>query len=188
MTTTYTYHHDAGHGWLAVSRTEITDLQLANTVTTFSYQDATHFYLEEDVDLNLFLIARQALNQPVPTFHYQYSQHSFIRNLAPVEHDLAAPLTGYIVIAPAPKQTPFTSVPPTDPLQLALQRTLPGYRVAYNHAGLSAQIWSWPLNRATWQRALTPLPANLTHYLATRADNPTAIYTERFVLPPAESL
>ena len=48
------FHYDAGHGWLAVPKS----ISLAaNYKSEYSYQDATHYYLEEDCDASNFIEA-----------------------------------------------------------------------------------------------------------------------------------
>ena len=50
-----TVYTDPGHGWGAVKRTVLTDLGIANRVTTYSYQRGQSVYLEEDCDLSLLI-------------------------------------------------------------------------------------------------------------------------------------
>jgi hypothetical protein len=51
------FHEDAGHGWLQVPKSIIQDMGIADKITPFSYQDQNNFYLEEDCDMSLFLMA-----------------------------------------------------------------------------------------------------------------------------------
>jgi hypothetical protein len=53
----YTFHHDAGHGWLEVNRTDLVVLNIADKITQFSYQKGDKVYLEEDCDLSMFFSA-----------------------------------------------------------------------------------------------------------------------------------
>lgn len=57
---TYVYHHDAGHGWLAVKRAELIDLGIIEQITGHSYQRGATVYLEEDDDAPLFAQAKEA--------------------------------------------------------------------------------------------------------------------------------
>lgn len=48
------FFHDAGHGWLQVPK----NLEAAKAfASSYSYQDAKHFYLEEDLDAPKFIQA-----------------------------------------------------------------------------------------------------------------------------------
>ena len=52
-----TYHTDPGHGWLAVPRALLADLNLLDKVTTYSYQRGGTVYLEEDCDASVLCAA-----------------------------------------------------------------------------------------------------------------------------------
>ena len=54
------FHSDSGHGWLAVKRTEVYNLGIADKITTFSYQKGKTVYLEEDTDLTTFKTALES--------------------------------------------------------------------------------------------------------------------------------
>jgi len=54
---TYVFHSDPGHGWLAVKRSELLELELADKISTCSYQNGKTVYLEEDCDASLFINA-----------------------------------------------------------------------------------------------------------------------------------
>jgi len=54
----YTFYEDPGHGWLKVPMTELVDLGVAGTISSYSYRDDTDAYLEEDCDLTTFLDAK----------------------------------------------------------------------------------------------------------------------------------
>jgi|LauGreDrversion4_2_1035121.scaffolds.fasta_scaffold168988_2 hypothetical protein len=49
------FHSDAGHGWLAVKTRELADLGIADKITAFSYTKGKSSYLEEDVDMALYI-------------------------------------------------------------------------------------------------------------------------------------
>lgn len=51
------YHHDSGHGWIAVKSKLINDLNLADKITSFSYMKGKTVYLEEDCDASIFIEA-----------------------------------------------------------------------------------------------------------------------------------
>jgi hypothetical protein len=55
----YKFYSDAGHGWLAVKRDELVELNLLNSISTYSYQRGKTVYLEEDCDMSKFIDARR---------------------------------------------------------------------------------------------------------------------------------
>ena len=50
-----TYYQDPGHGWVKVPRKLLTELGVADKVSSFSYQRGDFVYLEEDCDADLVL-------------------------------------------------------------------------------------------------------------------------------------
>ncbi len=56
----YVFHTDAGHGWLAVKRKELIDLNILDKVSHCSYEKGQTVYLEEDCDAPLFVKALEA--------------------------------------------------------------------------------------------------------------------------------
>ena len=48
---------DSGHGWGAVKRTVLSNLGIANKITSFSFQKGNTVYLEEDCDLPSLITA-----------------------------------------------------------------------------------------------------------------------------------
>ena len=53
----FTFHHDAGHGWLEVNRADLAELNIATEISPFSYQSGNKVYLEEDCDMPTFVRA-----------------------------------------------------------------------------------------------------------------------------------
>ena len=51
------FHSDSGHGWLAVKRSEVAKLGIADKISGFSYQKGKTVYLEEDKDMATFKTA-----------------------------------------------------------------------------------------------------------------------------------
>lgn len=49
------FHSDAGHGWLAVKTRELVELGIADKITAYSYTKGKSSYLEEDVDMALYI-------------------------------------------------------------------------------------------------------------------------------------
>ena len=58
-TKTYVFYMDPGHGWLAVKRTELDRLGIADKITSCSYQRGGTVYLEEDRDMETFIAAKR---------------------------------------------------------------------------------------------------------------------------------
>ena len=84
MNKLFTKHNDAAHGWLEVSYQDITDLNIQNDISEYSYINKTieSIFLEEDCDMSLFCKAYKAkYNKEI---QYQviekFEQHP-IRNL-----------------------------------------------------------------------------------------------------------
>ena len=75
---TYKFYEDSGHGWLAVKRKELKELNLLNKISTYSYQKGLTVYLEEDCDANIFINAIQLTNENIITKYMDGS--SPIRN------------------------------------------------------------------------------------------------------------
>jgi len=63
----YTFYEDPGHGWLKVPMAHLIALGIAGVITSCSYRDDTHAYLEEDCDLSTFLAAA-VLDEPVDDY------------------------------------------------------------------------------------------------------------------------
>jgi hypothetical protein len=61
----YFFHSDGGHGWLAVPRSEINRLGIAEKVSAYSYARMGMVYLEEDCDMGLFMEAKLKRKEPV---------------------------------------------------------------------------------------------------------------------------
>jgi len=53
----YNFISDSGHGWLAVKKSHITELNLQDSISRFSYVKNNIIYLEEDCDANKFIQA-----------------------------------------------------------------------------------------------------------------------------------
>ena len=55
----FTFHEDASHGWLEVSYKDVTDVDIHNEISEFSYINRflEKIYLEEDCDYILFINA-----------------------------------------------------------------------------------------------------------------------------------
>ena len=55
----FIFHEDAAHGWLEVSYKDVTDVDIHNEISEFSYINRflEKIYLEEDCDYTLFMNA-----------------------------------------------------------------------------------------------------------------------------------
>lgn len=51
----FKFYSDPGHGWLAVKRKLLDELNLKFTITHYSYQKGHTVYLEEDCDAGIFI-------------------------------------------------------------------------------------------------------------------------------------
>jgi hypothetical protein len=80
---TYKLHTDPGHGWLAVRRKELVELDIADKITRFSYVKGEMAYLEEDIDLAVFFNAYRAKHGVDPVYTESYREHTFVRNCMP---------------------------------------------------------------------------------------------------------
>lgn len=49
------YYQDPGHGWIAIKRNLLQQLNIADKVSPYSYQRGQTVYLEEDRDAYLFV-------------------------------------------------------------------------------------------------------------------------------------
>lgn len=76
----YTFHCDGGHGWLAVKRSELATLGIADKVSSYSYQKGDTVYLEEDCDLTLFMDAKGIKNYRDLGIKESYRHASPVRN------------------------------------------------------------------------------------------------------------
>jgi hypothetical protein len=74
------YYTDPGHGWIAIKRKVLNDLEVADKITVFSYQKGQTVYLEEDCDA--FLVMQKLSEQGITvTFDRKHTNNrSPIRN------------------------------------------------------------------------------------------------------------
>lgn len=74
----YTFHTDAGHGWLEVPRAEVRRLNIEGVISGYSYQRGDLLFLEEDCDACAFVQAKKTLGETVE-FVERYTDDSPIR-------------------------------------------------------------------------------------------------------------
>lgn len=77
----YTFHSDAGHGWLEVRKRELEDLGIADKVSSYSYVRGDKVYLEEDCDASLFINALDGKGIKPSIIYAAQETESFIRSL-----------------------------------------------------------------------------------------------------------
>lgn len=73
-------YNDAGHGWCKVSKRLLNELNIADKITTYSYQRGDYAYLEEDCDYTTFYDAYKEKYGVEPKCQHFYSDRSKIRN------------------------------------------------------------------------------------------------------------
>jgi len=78
----YYFHVDAGHGWLAVKRSELKRLEILHLITGYSYQRGGTVYLEEDCDVTTFLKAKKEAGEEVTRdmIKERYQERSPVRS------------------------------------------------------------------------------------------------------------
>lgn len=79
-TKNYTFHSDAGHGWLEVPVIDIELAGVADKISEYSYKKGGVAYLEEDCDMNRFLFALKEEGFPFEISDVYDGDDSFIRN------------------------------------------------------------------------------------------------------------
>ena len=84
-TLTKKFHSDGGHGWLAVKKTEIQMLGIADKISEYSYQRGGTVYLEEDCDAPRFIKAAEARGITVEFSMSPQRDRSPIRSMASYE-------------------------------------------------------------------------------------------------------
>jgi hypothetical protein len=72
------YYQDPGHGWVAVKRNLLQQLNIADKITSFSYQKGQTVYLEEDCDAYLFV--QEMKNRGVEVI----PEHKHSNNTSPI--------------------------------------------------------------------------------------------------------
>ncbi len=82
MIPVYKYYIDPGHGWLCVTMQDLKDLGIEKKISKYSYRTGIAVFLEEDVDMPLFVAAYKNRMGGRPTITEMYSsEESFIREL-----------------------------------------------------------------------------------------------------------
>ena len=80
----FTFHSDAGHGWLFVDNEQLSELGLRrSSFSSYSYTDASGVYAEEDCDVGIVLEA--AKDKGIKDLIINEQNHAgraFVRGLA----------------------------------------------------------------------------------------------------------
>ncbi len=77
---TYKFFTDAGHGWLQVSHSELSELGLTDKISPYSYRDRNFAYLEEDCDAVIFADAK-SWERPLRNIEEIYHDDSPVREM-----------------------------------------------------------------------------------------------------------
>jgi hypothetical protein len=77
---TFAFIQDPGHGWLRVPKAEFDAMAISDKISDCSYQSDKYVFLEEDVDMGVFMEARETRGIVTKTKPYQNkSRESKIR-------------------------------------------------------------------------------------------------------------
>lgn len=78
---TYTLYEDSGHAWLEVQRRELTDMEIMNEITGYSYESGDSVFLEEDLDATTFIRKYESIYNKKPNIKISYvGRESAIRS------------------------------------------------------------------------------------------------------------
>lgn len=81
----FTLYYDAGHGWLEVSEAQAASVGLTEgDFSAYSYRQGDKLYLEEDLDLSVFLRAWESEHGPALVHAIDHGDYSSIRHMARV--------------------------------------------------------------------------------------------------------
>jgi hypothetical protein len=81
-TRTFPFHVDPGHGWAKVPRKLLAELNIEQTISSYSYQRGDFVYLEEDCDMAKLYDALRAKGIEPEWRHRYADQRSRIRTYA----------------------------------------------------------------------------------------------------------
>ena len=74
------FYSDPGHGWGAVKRKVIDQLGIADKISTYSYQNGSNAFLEEDCDLSVLITTLKEKGYEVKFKESHTNRQSKIRN------------------------------------------------------------------------------------------------------------
>ena len=79
----FTFHSDAGHGWLFVSNEQLSELDLRrSSFSSYSYTDASGVYAEEDCDAGIVLQTARGMGIDFTYVEQNHAGYAFVRGLA----------------------------------------------------------------------------------------------------------
>ena len=81
----FIFHADPGHGWLGVKKTWLTDLGIADKITSYSYERGNMVYLEEDCDATTFHEAYKLFVGRTDLKFSDYTVESFVNHNHPIK-------------------------------------------------------------------------------------------------------
>lgn len=79
-TKTIIVYADPGHAWAKVSKKELVKLGIANEISSFSYENGDFAFLEEDCDLEKYIMALRAKGIVYKFKETHTNRYSKIRN------------------------------------------------------------------------------------------------------------
>ena len=65
MQTTFNFYEDPGHGWLRVPLKLLSQLNIADQISHYSYKRGDYAYLEEDCDFTVFHKAMKDIGKEI---------------------------------------------------------------------------------------------------------------------------
>lgn len=83
------FYEDPGHGWLAVPLPLLEQLQLLDSISTYSYMRGMLAHLEEDDDYARFALAMRAAGRVFSIREHHTDNQSRIRNYCPFNAGVA---------------------------------------------------------------------------------------------------
>ena len=83
------FYEDPGHGWLAVPLQLLEQLQLLDSISTYSYMRGMLAHLEEDDDYARFALAMRDAGRVFAIREHHTDKHSRIRNYDPYSPERA---------------------------------------------------------------------------------------------------
>jgi hypothetical protein len=73
------YIQDPGHGWLEVPQGLLQVLGIEDKITSYSYINNSYVYLEEDLDMQTFILALKASSNIQLELVDVYQEHTAVR-------------------------------------------------------------------------------------------------------------
>ena len=73
---------DPGHAWARFPKAKLVSLGIADKISTYSYQNGTNAFLEEDCDLSVLVVALRDRGYEIKFNESHANKQSKIRNYA----------------------------------------------------------------------------------------------------------